>query len=1030
LSIMKNHRRIRFRMSPNKRGFKCLSVFLCVCLCLNVFVLSAAENHGQVIFGGVGVPGAVVTATQGDKKLKAITDVDGVYTFPDLADGTWSMQVEMSGFAPLKNDVAASASPMWDLKMMGLAELNAPVQAPPARTEVRAANTVAPVPPKNAPKPAPAKPNAQVAAAGAAPAAPPADAPATDEASSRAADGFLINGNSNNGASSPFALNPAFGNNRRGGRSLYNGNVALNIGNSSFNAQSFSLTGQNTQKPQTSQLTGSLNFGGPIKIPKLIPRNGPNFTVNYQGTRSRIGNTQTGLMPTDAQRAGNFSYLTTPIIDPSTGLAFPTNQIPLARFSPQALSLLALYPRPNFTNTGTSPYNYQIPIINITHSDSLSVRVGKGVGRKNQLNGQFSMQSNRQDNPNLLGFLDTNRSFGFNANATWRRTFTPRFYGTFGVTVSRQGITSVPFFASRTNISGNAGITGNNQEPLNWGPPSLGFTSGITGLNDGNSSVVHNQTTTFSFGSTWNHARHNFSFGADLTKLQTNNIGQTSPRGSFQFSGISTGSPSADFAGFLLGIPDTASIAYGNADKYLRAQNMDAYIDDDWRLSPSVSMRIGARWQYNSPYYEKYGRLVNLDVASGFTNVAPVIAYDPVGSLTGMHYPDSLVGTDKHGLMPKIGLAWRPIAGSSLLIRLGYDLNFDTSGYSYLAAQMDQQSPLSKSLRVSNSLATPLTLANGFIGSPTGNNDTFAVDPNFKLGNVQNWQLQVQKDLPFSLQMSVTYNGTKGTRAAQQFYPNTYPYGGVNPCPLCPSGFSYIASNGNSTREAGILQLRRRLRSGFTSTLTYTYAKAIDDAVLGGAGGGSVVAQNWLDLAGERGLSNFDQRHQLSLQVQYTTGLGLGGGNLLSGWRGLAFKEWTFATQVNAATGRPLSPIYNAPVSGAVGSLRPDYTGLPLYDVQGRFLNPLAYVAPPMGEYGNAGRDSITGPSSFSMSGTMARTFRMSDRMNLTFQLNASNLLNHVTYGTWITTLGSFQFGLPPAANQMRQVVANVRLSF
>jgi hypothetical protein len=214
--------------------------------------------------------------------------------------------------------------------------------------------------------------------------------------------------------------------------------------------------------------------------------------------------------------------------------------------------------------------------------------------------------------------------------------------------------------------------------------------------------------------------------------------------------------------------------------------------------------------------------------------------------------------------------------------------------------------------------------------------------------------------------------------------------------------------------------------------LTYTFAKAIDDAALGGPGGGLVIAQNWLNLSGERGLSTFDQRHQLSFQAQYTTGLGLGGGTLLTGWKGALYKEWTFGTQINAATGRPLNPVYPASVAGFSGSLRPDYTGASLYDAPGRFLNPAAYVAPPAGQWGDAGRNSITGPGQFSMSATMARTFRMSDRMNLTAQFNASNVLNHVVFNSWNTTLGNLQFGLPPngAANQMRQISTNLRLSF
>ena len=130
------------------------------------------------------------------------------------------------------------------------------------------------------------------------------------------------------------------------------------------------------------------------------------------------------------------------------------------------------------------------------------------------------------------------------------------------------------------------------------------------------------------------------------------------------------------------------------------------------------------------------------------------------------------------------------------------------------------------------------------------------MDPNFRIGYAQNWQLSVQRDLPGGLVMTATYLGTKGTRAQQQFLPNTYPAGAVNPCPACPPGYYYLTSNGNSTREAGTFQLRRRLHNGFTASAQYTFAKAIDDAALGGRGQGStVVAQNWLDLGGERGLS-------------------------------------------------------------------------------------------------------------------------------------------------------------------------------
>jgi hypothetical protein len=247
-----------------------------------------------------------------------------------------------------------------------------------------------------------------------------------------------------------------------------------------------------------------------------------------------------------------------------------------------------------------------------------------------------------------------------------------------------------------------------------------------------------------------------------------------------------------------------------------------------------------------------------------------------------------------------------------------------------------------------------------------------------------------------------------------------------------------MTSNGNSTREAGQIQLRRRLHNGFTSTVQYVYSKSIDDASLGGRGqGAALVAQNWLDLSAERGLSSFDQRHLLTVQMQYTTGVGIGGGTLLDGWRGRLAREWTFTNQITLGSGLPLTPVYPGiiPGTGFYG-LRPDYTGAPLYDATGGlFLNPAAYTKPQPGQWGNAGRNSIEGPDVFTMNASMARTFRLRDRLNMDLSFNAANVLNHVTFPSWNTTTDGSQkdypqFGLPGTANAMRTVTANVRVRF
>jgi hypothetical protein len=365
-----------------------------------------------------------------------------------------------------------------------------------------------------------------------------------------------------------------------------------------------------------------------------------------------------------------------------------------------------------------------------------------------------------------------------------------------------------------------------------------------------------------------------------------------------------------------------------------------------------------------------------------------------------------------------------------MVVRAGYGIYYNTSFYQPLALQMAQQSPLSKSLTVANTAATPLSLADGF-SAPSQN--TFAIDPNLRAGYSHNWNLSVQRDLPGSLVATVTYLGIKGTRGMQMFLPNTYPLGASNPCPSCPAGFLYVTSNGNSTREAAQAQLRRRLHNGLLASVQYTFAKAIDDSTLGGHGGGTLIAQNWLDLSGERGLSNFDQRHQVTATLQYTTGMGVAGGTLVGGWRGAVFKDWTFVLQPTAGTGMPLTPIYSATVSGTgvTGSIRPDYTGAPLYSATGgRNLNPAAYTAPAADEWGNAGRNSITGPAQFGMNGSVARTFRVTDRWNADLRFDASNALNHVTYPSWVTTSTSAQFGLPMSANAMRALQVTLRMRF
>lgn len=171
--------------------------------------------------------------------------------------------------------------------------------------------------------------------------------------------------------------------------------------------------------------------------------------------------------------------------------------------------------------------------------------------------------------------------------------------------------------------------------------------------------------------------------------------------------------------------------------------------------------------------------------------------------------------------------------------------------------------------------------------------------------------------------------------------------------------------------------------------------------------------------------SSFDQRHALTATAQYTTGMGLGGGTLLSGWRGAVYKEWTFLTSVSAGTGLPLTPAILDPIpgTGVSGTLRPDYNGGPQTSLS-------SYSLPLPGQWGTAGRDSITGPSQTTVNASLMRTFRLKDRLNLDLRFDSTNVLNHVSWVTWQTLYGNPQFGQPSGAAAMRDITTTLRLRF
>jgi carboxypeptidase family protein len=962
--------------------------------------LLASDYFGQLTFNGLPVPGATVTATQADRKASATTNADGIYQLAALADGLWTLTIELFGFDTIRREITVPTKddpPPDALSVRSYDDLSRALPAARVFEPLDTADDEEPI-------------NLTVL---------------TGPAGMGAADGLLINGSLNNGASTRFSLPRGIGNNRPRPRGVYTYAAGFQMGSSAWDARPFSLIGSQAGKPSYADTQALGTFQGPLRVRWL--RNPITLFLSYQGASTTNVTTQSTRLPTTLERAGDFSQTLDArgqpvrVFDPATGQPFEGGAIPAGRISPQAAALLGYYPAANAAADGR--FNYEAPVVSATRQDSVQSRAGYSLKGENRLEGSVSYQRGSGRSTSLFGFEDSRTSSGLTTNGAL--TLRPKRNMTLSLRYqySRSSNESLPYFANRVNVSGDAGINGNDQDPRNWGPPGLSFASDLAGLSSGSYSLTRSTTQVWAADFSRFRGNHNVGLGIEVRAIRNDVIGQQDPRGTFGFTGAATG---VDFADFLLGLPQTSTIGYGNPDKTFSGKLYSAFVNDEWKIRPNVTLTYGVRWEYETPIAEAQGRLANLSVAPGFASVDVVTA---AGS------DDPLVHADRTGLEPRLGIAWRPTLGS-LVIRGGYGLYRNLNIYQSIATLLAAQPPFSTTFNIASSASHPLTLADGLTstGGTFNTLNTFAIDPEFRAASAHTWQVSVQRELPAQLALLGTYLGTRGINLMQQVLPNTYPAGAENPCPTCPVGFRYLTSTGRSMRHSAQIQVRRRLSAGFTAATEYTLAKSMDDAAsFGGAtlGGGALV-QNWLDPHAEYARSSFDQRHLLTASVDYTTGSGIRGGTLLDGMRGRLLKDWTMTARVSTGSGLPVTPVYFAPVSGTgiIGSLRPDLAGIANDAPAGSYANRDAYAAPAPGQWGSAPRNSITGPRTFSLDASVARTFRVNNRLSMDWRIDAANVLNRVTYSGINALITSPQFGFPNRANEMRKIRTNVRLRF
>lgn len=883
---------------------------------------------------------------------------------------------------------------------------------------------------------------------------------------------------------------PIFLGGRRGGFNFNrpHGSIYYTVSSDSLNAAPYELTGQPAVKPSYMQNNFGGSFGGPLIIPKLYNGSRTFVFFNYNGGRDQNPYDYFSTVPTAAERTGDFSasiFQGKPveIFNPFTGAAIPGNNLQNSGLpiSPIAQGLLKYIPLPNLAGAAPDTQNFHYVTTATNNSDDFNIRMNQSLGAqasrgpgrfrgpRNNLNFGFHYHGSSATLTNAfpsVGGATSVRSFDIPVG--YVRTF-GRITNNVRVDFNRARTNTQNLYAFSQNVAGNLGITGISANPFDWGLPNLSFTD-FGSLTDTNPELIRNQTWTFTDNLIWNRGKHTVRWGGDFRRIELNTEASSDARGTFVFNGNNTaqlGNASSaqntgfDFADFLLGLPGQTRLqtTQAGANNYhFRGNSWDLFAQEEYRVTGNLTLNLGVRYEYVSPMTELNNRIANLDISPAFlvdpaekaSSSVQLVLPGEAGPYNGF-YPSMLMHPDRNNFAPRIGVAWKPLPKT--VVRAGYGINYNTTQYQAIVQQLAFQPPFATTATNVQSSVGDLTLRNGFPApaltcSTTGEADcqitnNYAVDPNYRLGYVQIWNLNIQREIRPTLLLNVDYTGTKGTRLDVLEAPNRYG-NGIRLSTV--DAFNWETSAASSHLSAGSVRIRKRLQNGYSFGGTYTFSKSIDDASSIG-GGASVVAQNPFDLAGERGLSVFNQMHKFTGDFLAELPFGHDKHWLsdASPWRAI-FGDWQWSGDWTIASGLPFTPrVLGADLrSGTSGTIRANLVPgqsitIPNPSIQ-EWFNTSAFQAPrcdpltnPLGAacvYGDARRDSIIGPGSLLFDMALTKIFPMQEGRMLELRASASNVFNRPQYASINTTVNSPTFGQVTGVGAMRTMTLTARFRF
>jgi hypothetical protein len=821
-------------------------------------------------------------------------------------------------------------------------------------------------------------------------------------------------------------------------------NVTLRSGQNHFHGTGFGFFRRDTfdarnyfapTKPDLTQNDYGFSFGGPILHDKLF------FFTNFERLTTLDGFTLVSTLPNANLRAGNFAGLA-PIIDPTTGVTFPGNQIPSARINSVSQAVLALIPTPAAGASATN--NYSTVENENSVSTQGSIKLDYQMTEKDLLSGHFSIADLSAAVPAAgtpPGFTPTVNMNARTVGAQWVRTI-----GASSVNAARFGYTystSVePSAHPNLDFAAQNGILGTSHNSAVLGVPRFTVT-GYSVIGD-LTSTLNGTTNDFHFIDDFSRTlgKHNLKVGGIVSWLRPSPLFYPSPRGAYSYLGGYTNNA---FADFLLGLPTTGSVGVGDPQLNARAWRVGAYVQDDWRATPRLTVNLGLRWEILTPPTEVNNKLSNLDLSNG--NIILACSNNQPSSEADLaKFPSftfvcnntaglgrGLTKADTADWGPRLGLSFS--ASNNTVVRGGYGIFYS---YPPMAVRIGTPSfsiPFFSQTTATNTKTNPSNTQN-FFNIPGLN--AFAGQPfstDYLAGRVQQWTFDIQQQFGGTRMIDVAYVGSYGTNLDSEKLPNQAVPGPGSiatrtPFPLLANNLILSGPFGYSNYNALQVRFEQRAWHGLTLAASYTFGKSLDDASnLLSNNGNSGVPQNSRNIQAEYARSNFDVRNRFTANGLYELPV-----HSSSRMKQMLAGGWGLSGTTILQGNMPMSPVDATDVSGTGAFMdRPNQVSNPNVNAPHtpqKWFNTSAFVQQASGTFGDTPRNTIYGPAYYDLDAAAIKHVAITESQNLELRIEAFNGLNHTNFYVPARTFGSSTFGVISSAQDPRVMQWGVKYTF